>query len=272
MKADTLPPNVILVNEEYPIDCTQYISILDPSQRQYAVKGYGTNIAKSTVIGEASQHSDKSLQVKPTKSRNWDDPPERQTPPRSQSQSQRNLPNEDTESSPGVWLLPKDPEDARFVQSPKQTTPPVNDSSRSSVDSADPLLFGSFSGLGDALEQAIEESKKYAHLPLDDEDEDENFDRPSSSEAASPEDSDDSERDRSPIRKPKRKYKNKGAAKQENFSCMHGGTGFAVESNPNGVTIGILQEMADYYERKKDRWRSISYRRAIGTMKSRLGR
>jgi DNA polymerase IV len=262
INADTLPPNVILVNEVYPIDCTRYIAILDATQRQYIVSGCGAAAEKSAVVGENSQKSDTSLQVKPSKSRKWDEPPEKQTPPRSQSQSQRIPPNEDT-FSPGVWLVPKESE---FVQSPKQTPTLVSDSSRGSMESADLHPLGSLSGLCGALEQAIEEAKKYQHLPLDD-DEDENLDRPSSSEGDTPEDSDDSERDRSPIRKPKRKYKKKEVANQENFSCMQGGTGFAVEDNPNGVTISILQEMADYYERVSDKWRSVSYRKAIGTLK-----
>jgi len=86
----------------------------------------------------------------------------------------------------------------------------------------------------------MKEAKKYEHLPLDDEEDDENHDRPSSSEGL--EDSDDSERDRSPIRKRKSTYKKKGAANQANYTCMQGGTGIAVESNPNGVTISILEE------------------------------
>jgi DNA polymerase IV len=98
--------------------------------------------------------------------------------------------------------------------------------------------LGSFSDLGGVLKQAIEEARMYQHLPLDDDDDDNYRDRPSSSEG--PEDSDDSERDRSPIRKPKRKKK--GAANQANYSCMQGGTGIAVESNSNGVTISILEE------------------------------
>jgi DNA polymerase IV len=267
MNADAIPPNIILVNEDYPIDCTQYISILDPKQRQYAVREFGTGPEKYIIPRETSPESNKSLQVKQTKSKKWDDLPEKQTPPRSQSRSQVKLLNGDTESSPGVWLLPKESEEVRFAYSPTETTPPVDDPSRSSSESSQPPPLGSFSGLGDALDQAIAEAKKYQHLPLDDED-DEDESRPSSSESNVLEDSDDSERDRSPIRAPKKtKYKKKGATNQQNFSCMHGGTGVAVESNLNGVTISILQEMADYYERTRDKWRSFSYRKAIGTMK-----
>ena len=94
----------------------------------------------------------------------------------------------------------------------------------------------------------------YQHLPLDDDDDDNYRDRPSSSEG--PEDSDDSERDRSPIRKPKRKKK--GAANQANYSCMQGGTGIAVESNSNGVTISILEESKLFHDKIPNRFTFFS--------------
>ena len=236
MKADTLPPNIILVNEDYPIDCTQYMSLLNPDQMQYAVKGFGTAVEESAVLGRNSQEAEKSLEIKSTKARKWDDPPEKQTPPRSQSESQRNLPNEENESSRGVWLLPKETEAARLMQSPKEYAHLPDESSRGSFETADIAPLSLFSGFGDALEQAIQEAKKYQHLPLDMDDEDEELDRPPSSEGEGQEDSEDSERDRAPP-KPKRRYKKKGATNQDTYSCMHGGTGKAVESNPNGITI-----------------------------------
>ena len=140
--------------------------------------------------------------------------------------------------------MPQERDEAELVQSSEQPAPLDIDSSKNSVGSADDTPFGSFSGLGGALKQAIEEARMYQHLPLDDDDDDNYRDRPSSSEG--PEDSDDSERDRSPIRKPKRKKK--GTANQANYSCMQGGTGIAVESNPNGVTISILEESKLFYD------------------------
>lgn len=38
-------------------------------------------------------------------------------------------------------------------------------------------------------------------------------------------------------------------------------------SNPNALTIDILQQMSDYYERTGDRWRTIAYRKAISQLK-----
>ncbi len=182
MNVDAIPPNIILVNEDYPIDCTQYISILDHRQQQYAVGGFVTGPERSIVPRETSPESNKSLQVKQTKSRKWDHPPEKQTPPRGQSQSQADLLNEDAESSQVVWLFPKESEEPGFVQSPRETTPTVDDHPRSSSESTNPPSLGLISGPGDALDQAISEAKKYQHLPLDDSEESWES-RPSSSQS-----------------------------------------------------------------------------------------
>jgi DNA polymerase IV len=268
LKADALPSNVILVNEDYPIDCTQYVTLLDPNQRQYVVDGYGEEVEEHA-SGAASSKPGRSLEIKTPKPKKWDDPPEKQTPPRSQSQSQRKLRNNKAESSTGVWLLPTETEEIGLVQSPQETTSPPNalHSSGNSIGFTDSSRQNSFSESGDPLDEMIEAAKKLEHLPLDDDDEE--GDRPSSSEADHPDDSGDSDMERSPIRasKAKRKYTKKGSNNQENFSCMKGGTGIAVESNPNGVTMSILEEMADYYKRIRDQWRPIAYRKAIGSLK-----
>jgi len=48
---------------------------------------------------------------------------------------------------------------------------------------------------------------------------------------------------------------------------MKGGTGYTPESNPNALTVSILQQMADYYSSVRDEWRPFAYRRAIGQLK-----
>jgi len=42
--------------------------------------------------------------------------------------------------------------------------------------------------------------------------------------------------------------------------------------NPNAKTIGMLQEMANYYESSQDRWRSIAYRKAISSLRGQPAR
>ncbi|TVY39317.1 DNA polymerase lambda [Lachnellula occidentalis] len=123
-------------------------------------------------------------------------------------------------------------------------------------------------GFNDPLAEMIEYVHSKKHLPLDDE---ENEERPSSSDSMQdPGHSDDSrERSPSPVRKSSRKKRKgpKGAFDQNNFSCMTGGTGETTSSNPNARTIEVLQEMGDFYEQVKDQWRTRAYRMAIGTLK-----
>ena len=54
---------------------------------------------------------------------------------------------------------------------------------------------------------------------------------------------------------------------QMNFSCMQKHDGRNQDDNPNAHTIEVLQKMADYYERTKDKWRVIAYRKAIACLK-----
>lgn len=43
--------------------------------------------------------------------------------------------------------------------------------------------------------------------------------------------------------------------------------GMRESENPNNRTIEILQQMADYYNRTKDHWRTTAYRKAISALK-----
>ena len=53
---------------------------------------------------------------------------------------------------------------------------------------------------------------------------------------------------------------------QTNFSCMQKHDGLNKKDNPNFRTIEILQKMADYYDRTRDKWRWVAYRKAIGCL------
>lgn len=39
------------------------------------------------------------------------------------------------------------------------------------------------------------------------------------------------------------------------------------DTNPNAITMGILQEMASFYDRTGDRWRTFSYKKAIAALR-----
>ena len=61
----------------------------------------------------------------------------------------------------------------------------------------------------------------------------------------------------------------KGSSKhswQEAFLCMEKHDGTTPDGDPNAFTIAKLQELADYYERIRDSWRPLAYRKAIAAL------
>ncbi|TVY46113.1 DNA polymerase lambda, partial [Lachnellula subtilissima] len=170
----------------------------------------------------------------------------------------------DYEEKPASQMSPQIAQDEEDIQ---RRTPPREDSASQARNvecegeaetqgtSQNPSPARNFQrdmGFNDPLAEMIEYVQTKKHLPLDDE---ENEERPSSSDSMQdPGDSDDSrERSPSPVRKPSKKKRRgtKGSFNQNNFSCMTGGTGETTSSNPNARTIEILQEMGDFYEKSE---------------------
>ena len=66
LKLESLPPDVVLVNEDYPADCIRFRFVVNPNQGQYLVRGYEEPkepLPSNTPLGS----SDISLQLKPDK-------------------------------------------------------------------------------------------------------------------------------------------------------------------------------------------------------------
>lgn len=231
---------LIIVNENYPLDCIQYLSMLDHAKGSYLVPGCPKEVDAVKPVFESNtttEHCGKSLQLKPGR---WDivqqststTSPSEESSPRPNSVSRR----------PPVPLskLSKDLEDL----SPLEGEPVAAKHQ-------------------DALDEIISETKNLEYF-LDDDD----------VEAISDDDSSD-DGQLSPERKPKAARRKKSSANvpwQENFSCMKEGTGESSTENPNAHTIDILQQMADYYERMKDTWRPMAYRKVITTLKNRTNK
>ncbi len=79
-------------------------------------------------------------------------------------------------------------------------------------------------------------------------------------------DSEDDQQTRVPEGNQKRSASNVVDA-QRGFSCMRKNEGTSKSKNPNLRTIEMLDKMAHYYDRIGDRWRTISYRKAITALK-----
>lgn len=71
-------------------------------------------------------------------------------------------------------------------------------------------------------------------------------------------------------RKAKRSMRKKPSSDQswqQNFNCMHKHDGLDHGQNPNHRTIEVLQQMADFYDRTRDNWRVIAYRKVIAALR-----
>ncbi|PHH72478.1 hypothetical protein CDD82_5967 [Ophiocordyceps australis] len=65
----------------------------------------------------------------------------------------------------------------------------------------------------------------------------------------------------------KRRLGGKNEGNKERFAC-HAASDLSRQSqNPNARTIEVLQSMAEYYDRTQQSWKTLSYRKAIGTLK-----
>ncbi|KAF2472258.1 uncharacterized protein BDR25DRAFT_333623 [Lindgomyces ingoldianus] len=127
----------------------------------------------------------------------------------------------------------------------------------------------------DALSEAIQQTKAVSHLPLDEEDLD-----VSPSILTSPADQDsfydggtDVETTRpSPKRQkksfPKSKLDTPKGFNQSSFQCMQPSPkDSSQDPNPNARTIQVLEEMCKYYDQMGDQWRTLAYRRGVGTLR-----
>ena len=248
LKADMLPPNIILINEDYPVHCIDFGFLLDPNQELYAIPKQATRSQEVAAAQESSVRSDESLNVKPGRPKKKDIVSEEQTPPRTQEDTQESIVQEADQPSQGTWL----PGDAL-------RQPPIENPAEISV--ANIQGFGSGS---DELDEMIQLAKQVKHLPIDDEDEDEDESRPSSSDEIEDSGSSDEERARNSTRA--RRPVKKGGFNQEGFTCMHGST-INPESNPNERTIRILTEMADHYAKIRVEWKPQAYRKVVHQLK-----
>lgn len=235
---DSFPRNIVLVNENYPIDCIQFRSLLDPRQNQYVVTGSPKSVASPAinehggVEGPRGEDRGNNLRL--------------EMPLRQEASAQGKSLEE--VSSPRIWMPSEEPGKVKeIVASPRETSPP------------NPIR--TVRENSDVLDEMIEIALKTKDLPLDDDDE---SSRPPSAHEPQDSDNSDDSRERSPK---KRRKAPKGVVNMENFSCMTGGTGSSSRSNPNATTIESFQELASYYERIRDPWRPMAYRRAITALR-----
>jgi DNA polymerase IV len=114
------------------------------------------------------------------------------------------------------------------------------------------------SNYNDDLTNIIDEVRPFQHVPLDLEDDGDS--RPNTPQDADPiSQTDDDLGTLHPSNKPKRSW-------QDTFQCMEKHDGTSTDSNPNASTVAILQQMANFYDRTHDQWRTVAYRKAITSL------
>ncbi|KAM4059775.1 DNA polymerase beta palm domain-containing protein [Hirsutella rhossiliensis] len=232
-----------LVNEDYPIDCIQFRSLLDPDQRKYRIAGQPEATAgpQPKVTATPSKRAE-SLQLKPKHDNQGrrSRAPQPSTPLRDDGSSQRSV------------------VDATPAPTGPQPLPPDKGHGPEHVPERDELAV------------IINIMQEFKHLPLDkDDDEDARSDSGQSVTESRAENKSDAETDEmrgleaseSPL-KPGRKT----GKFEDRFACHQGGERDANADNPNARTIEVLQNMASYYDRINDHWRTTGYRKAINTL------
>ncbi|KAK4464181.1 hypothetical protein QBC42DRAFT_221308 [Cladorrhinum samala] len=226
-------PSLILVNEDYPIDCVSFRSLLNPDQQKYWVSGFPSAQNKPPTVGQAlattsPENEQSSLQIK-------------------------ELPKAGTrESTPA-----------------NEDAPPQKAPSTPKVQNEKPSPRHSEPAPGDELSEYIELLKQYKDLPLDNDEDDSSSTKDAPEDVSEPESASEDERARKrPATRPRRSLR-KTIPFEERFACNHGGTKdkIADDSSPNARTIEILQSMCDYYTRINDHWRTTAYRKAIATLR-----
>lgn len=243
--------NVVLVKfDPYVPQCIQFGTLLDPSAQRFTVKGAPPRNQRSQEeTGHASTPSQTSLQIKPSK---------RQLDARG-SQKTESLPTEESVTSPqpGPTVVDR-VEDSFVLPSPEQTEY-MNSKTMNRFD--------------DALSQAIQEAKAFAHLPLDEDEETDSL------TASSTDQDDSSGTDDEPVQivsKPPNRFsvvskasalRNKNALNLNTFQCMNPSVVGSSARNPNARTIQILEEMCKYYDQMQDTWRTLAYRKGVTTLK-----
>lgn len=263
-----VPDSLVIVNEEYPIDCISFRTLLNPDQKRYRIAGCPgkkDQLASDKAPPGSPQSSNHSLQVKAprasTRRQSAGSPPLNEPAPaplhddaqiargRSENQTPGDVSGNPSEvQSPHVLRTAQD-------DGPSEKAPPPPRRTSSAQDE---------------LSECIELLQQYKDLPLDTEEDD-----LASAKDAQEADSDSEIEERSAderARKRTARTRRKGQKDipfEERFACNRGGTKDAPvnATNPNAKTIEILQSMCDYYTRTNDTWRTMAYRKAIATLR-----
>ncbi|KAK5164854.1 uncharacterized protein LTR77_009518 [Saxophila tyrrhenica] len=228
LKRETIPSHIAVVSEDYTAECIAYKILLDPQQPRFRIKGHPTAVEARPV----SASSEKSLELK------------------SAGKSVTAREPETPSASGHSDAVPVSPSaNEQGTRGDLQAEPPAVAAQTSKPTTSNIVST-------DELDAAISQARELQHVPLDQDEE-------ASSRPASSGGPDTDDEDAVTPTKPKSKYR----GIQDKFQCMQKHTSGKAE-NPNATTIAILQQMADYYGKIGDEWRTRAYRKAMGTLRN----
>ncbi|KAM7219168.1 hypothetical protein V8F06_005465 [Rhypophila decipiens] len=264
--------SLVVVTEDYPIECVNFQTLLNPVQTRYRVPGCplpapSASAGPADVIIPSSQASDQSLQVKGgSRARERVRSLREGTPLRSEDLS----PRKNTQQQ-----SPRDAEAASGALSNNSqqgvSAMSISESPARALSTDQPQANRPTTSHKDDLSEYINLMRQYKDLPLDNEEEEDDLQSTADPRDDEIEDPSSSEEERSKrrrstrITRPTQKY----ISSQDRFACHKGGTKSKSQdsTNPNSRTIEMLQQMCDYYTRINDHWRTTAYRKAITTLK-----
>ncbi|WYZ42857.1 hypothetical protein EsH8_VI_000556 [Colletotrichum jinshuiense] len=256
-------PSYTVVNEEYPLDCVRFRTLLNAQQNQYRVPGYPEPSVAPTdpqsIPPSAPTLQDLPLKPRQTNPKQWDSVPPPSTPYMSQGSSSRTTEKELNVVSPSILR------DITAIVQPPNTQEPSSPLSEEFDDEVPATLEKPPPTPGDDLEDVISQMQQFRDLPLEnDEDDAATVADPTGQES----EEEGSEDERVAAKRAATSTRGrKGMTWEDKFACHKGGTQGGDQQNPNSKTIEILQQMCDYYMRVNDTWRPIAYRKAITQLK-----
>ncbi|KAK1597946.1 uncharacterized protein LY79DRAFT_646887 [Colletotrichum navitas] len=256
----------LVLNEEYPLDCLKFKTLLNANQKQYRVPGspeLSAAPAEPQIGSRVGQPLAPTLQDSPLEPRQVN-PKQRDyvqlsTPLRSLGSSGLTRGKDANATSPSALR------DITEIVLPSR----IPEGSSQSIDDDDDemptIIEKQTLGLEDELEDVISQMQEFRDLPLEHDDDDMATSMQSPEDAFDVEGSEDERRRRKKVAT--RSRGRKDMTWEDKFACHRGGTNGGGQMNPNGRTIEILQQMCNYYERVNDTWRPIAYRKAITQLK-----
>ncbi|KAF5011672.1 hypothetical protein FDECE_2247 [Fusarium decemcellulare] len=274
------PPKV--VNEDYPIDCIQFKTVLQHTQKKYQLSGQPTptEADKISTTPSSSEESAQSLQLKPQHKnpKRWDYVPPQGTPDRSGESAPPSQVAETPipmDSQPVILdlasMISSAPQESDDESDTSQRDIPLvsNDAGSSKAEPNEATKPSNQDSHKDELSEYIKLMLEYKDLPLDADEDDAQTVVDMGDAESDEQHNSGSEDERTQKRRSRRTTRSgrKKIAFEDRFACNSAGAKDAKAGNPNARTMEILQSMADYYDRVNDHWRTTAYRKAISTLK-----